>query len=286
MTINLQDIDDPFSVPSVPVWWKGLPIFVLLLPVTMIFLTLGLLTGLIFIPIFPWLSMRWKDLTCSFCNKCLLMSLRIPVNVIVDDPSSLDGKLFVAPHTSLFEALVILANLGHYRPLAAEFTRHIPIFGHFIHALNPIYVHRGKGSGGLVNDLVLSLEEGTHRHLIFPEGTYTNGTRLIQFKSGAFVAGHPIVPVAIRFPKYVPYWNRLESSMGVQIYRVLSRWYTPATLHFLPTYHPSSEEKANPKLYAENVRQMLSTVTNLPLSKYELKDSPNYQKDTQSTPQN
>jgi len=47
-------------------------------------------------------------------------------------------------------------------------------------------------------------------------------------------------------------------------------------------YHPNDEEKSNPKLYAENVRTLLSEATNRPLSKYEIKDSPNYRKDTQS----
>ena len=70
--------------------------------------------------------------------------------------------------------------------------------------------------------------------------------------------------------------------MGVQIYRVLSRWYTPVTIRFMAMYHPNDEEKSNPKLYAENVRRLLSEATNRPLSKYEIKDSPNYRKDTVS----
>lgn len=280
MSTDPNTIDDPFSVPPVPEWWKGFPIFLLFLPVTTIFLVLGLLIGLIFIPIFPKISLKWKDFASSICNRFLLIALRMPVTMIVDDPKSMDAKLFVAPHTCLFEALVLLAKLGHYRPLTAAFTRHIPIFGHFVHSLNPIYVHRGNGPGGLVDGLVNSLNEGTYRHLIFPEGTYTNGTRLIKFKSGAFVAGHPVVPVALTFPEYVPYWNREESSMGVQIYRVLSRWYTPVTIRFMAMYHPSEAEKSDPKLYAENVRKLLSEATNRPLSKYEIKDSPNYKKDT------
>ena len=153
------------------------------------------------------------------------------------------------------------------------------IFGYFINSLNPLYVERGKRKGGLSAALKQSLEEGQQRHLIFPEGTYTNGTRILQFKSGAFVPGQPVAPLAFHFPKYAPFWNRQESSLVVQIYRVLSRPFTPVTVRFLPMVFPSEKEKSNPKLYAENVRLLLSHTMNRPLSKYELTDSPNFQLD-------
>jgi len=42
--------------------------------------------------------------------------------------------------------------------------------------------------------------------LIFPEGTCSNRTALIQFKAGAFVPGVPVQPVIIRYP------NRLDAA--------------------------------------------------------------------------
>jgi lysophosphatidylcholine acyltransferase/lyso-PAF acetyltransferase len=36
--------------------------------------------------------------------------------------------------------------------------------------------------------------------LVFPEGTCTNRTSLIQFKPGAFYPGVPIQPVLVRYP--------------------------------------------------------------------------------------
>ena len=273
-------IDDPFSVSPPEPLWKTLPIFLIFLPVTVVFLLLGLLTGLIFIPIFPYIPLWLKDWSASFCNKCLLISIRMKVTKIVDDPAALDAKLFVSTHTCLFESLVLLANLGHFRPMAAEFTKRIPIFNKFTHSLDPLYVSRGKGAkGGLVDQLKQSLDEGVYRHVIFPEGTYSNGKHVLKFKSGAFVPGHPVTPIAFTFPEYTPFWNREESTFGVQIYRILGRIYTPVTVHFLPLYTPSDEERQNPRLFAESVRLLLSEATGRSLSQYEVKDSPNYRVD-------
>ena len=118
-----------------------------------------------------------------------------------------------------------------------------------------------------------------YRHVIFPEGTYSNGNHVLKFKSGAFVPGHPVTPIAFTFPEYTPFWNREESTFGVQIYRILGRLYTPVTVHFLPLYTPSDEERQNPQLFAENVRLLLSQATGRSLSQYEVKDSPNYRVD-------
>ena len=273
-------VDDPFSVLPPEPLWKTLPIFLLFLPITTIFLAMGLLTGLIFIPIFPYIPLWLKDWAASFCNTCLLISIRMKVNTVVDDPKALNAKLFVPTHTCLFESLVLLSQLGHFRPVTAEFTKSIPIFNKFAHSLDPLYVVRGKNAkGGLVEQLKQSLTEGKYRHVVFPEGTYSNGKHVLKFKSGAFVPGHPVAPIAFTYPEYTPFWNREESTFGVQIYRILGRLYTPITIHFLPLYTPSDEERNDPKLFAENVRALIEQATGRSLSQYEVKDSPNYRVD-------
>ena len=39
-------------------------------------------------------------------------------------------------------------------------------------------------------------------------------------------------------------------------------------MSYLPTYHPSEEEAANPEVYAENVRLLMAREAHLPLSSY------------------
>lgn len=53
------------------------------------------------------------------------------------------------------------------------------------------------------------------RMLLFPEGTTTNGKVLISFQLGAFIPGHPIQPVIVRYPHvhFDQSWYDLISSV-------------------------------------------------------------------------
>ena len=50
------------------------------------------------------------------------------------------------------------------------------------------------------------------------------------------------------------------------IWLTLSQPYTRAEIEFLPVYHPSTEECADPKLYARNVRQVMASALGVPTS--------------------
>ena len=133
----------------------------------------------------------------------------------------------------------------------------------------------------MASQIKRSILESEMRHVIFPEGSYANSKALLEFKSGAFIAGIPITPVLFFYDQYVPYWNRKESSFAVQIYRFLSRFYTTATVQILPTYTPDQHEKDNPKVYAEHVRRYMSYYLGCELSKCSVFDSPNYKLDVE-----
>ena len=176
----------------------------------------------------------------------------------------------------------MMISLGHFRIITAEFSRTVPIFKFFVEALDPIYVIRDKSKKNTTSALELlkrSIAETEYRHMIFPEGTYTNGQSVIRFKSGAFVLGIPVTPIIFHYPKYVPFWNRQESTVFIQFYRLMSQVYTPINIEILPTYHPSPEELSDPKLYASNVRILMAKAANRPLSDKSLQDSPNYKSD-------
>ena len=56
MTVE-EYIDEPFTVEPPEPLWKTLPVFILFLPWTIVFLAMGLLTGLLFIPLFPYIPL-------------------------------------------------------------------------------------------------------------------------------------------------------------------------------------------------------------------------------------
>lgn len=110
--------------------------------------------------------------------------------------------------------------------------------------------------------------------LIFPEGTCTNRTSLIKFKPGAFYPGVPIQPVLMRYPNKVDTvtWT-WEGPNAIQLlWRTLTQFHTFCEIEFLPVYYPSEAEKANPKLYADNVRIMMAKALDIPISDYTFDD--------------
>merc|ERR1712039_195135 len=98
---------------------------------------------------------------------------------------------------------------------------------------------------------------------VFPEGTTLNDRYLITFRSGAFVSGQPVYPVCIRYPFT---WTspRFGESTIPTILKLTSCLYWRMEIIHLPVYHPSSEEQANPKVYASNVRREISLAMNDP----------------------
>jgi 1-acyl-sn-glycerol-3-phosphate acyltransferase len=243
------------------------------------------LMTLLVIPVYKNKTLEWRDTWSKRLVYWILSAAHFKINVI-DHNNSVEehSKLYIAPHICMLEAMMLIRCVGHIRPMTAEFTKHLPLFGKMVDASDPIYVKRGKGKKVSVVELFReSLATTPYRHLVFPEGTFTNGHTLIQFKSGAFVLGVPVTPVVYSYEGYTPFWNRDESTFPAQIYRMMARIVTPVTVEFLQTYHPSKEECEDPKLYAFNVRKLLSEHTGRPLSSQALSDSPNYRRDKNTT---
>jgi len=94
--------------------------------------------------------------------------------------------------------------------------------------------------------------------LIFPEGTTTADSFLLQFKAGAFLSGQPVQPVVVKYPycHYEVVWS-CDTPVLTMVWRMLSQVYNCMTVTYLPVYIPSDAEKADPQLYADNVRKVM-----------------------------
>ena len=100
--------------------------------------------------------------------------------------------------------------------------------------------------------------------LVFAEGTTTNGTALLPFKSGAFVMGRPVTPVALDYPH--SYFNCSHESIFMKnhLLRLCSQFFNCMTVTFLPSYIPSPAEKQTPALFARNVQQVVAAALSVP----------------------
>ncbi|KAL6504672.1 Lysophospholipid acyltransferase lpeat1 [Orobanche hederae] len=102
--------------------------------------------------------------------------------------------------------------------------------------------------------------------MLFPEGTTTNGDYLLPFKTGAFLANTPVVPIILRYPfqRLSPAWDSISGVRHVIL--LLCQFVNYIEVTKLPVYDPSEQEKEDPKIYAENVRQLMAHEGNLILS--------------------
>ena len=98
----------------------------------------------------------------------------------------------------------------------------------------------------------------------------------MTFAPGAFNPGKTVQPVVLRYPNKVDTvtwtWNQPHSALAV-LWLTLSQPFTHVEVEYLPPYHPSQEECADPKLYMANVRAIFATALGVPASDVTFKDA-------------
>lgn len=140
----------------------------------------------------------------------------------------------------------------------------LTIFLGLIDFAQPIYVNRECHNSRVttIQDILERVQspEEWPQIIIFPEGTCTNRTSLINFKTGAFNPGVPIQPVCIRYPNKIDTftWTWSGPHVLLLVWRTLAQFHTFVEIEYLPVYVPNEEEKSNPKLYAQNVQKIMA----------------------------
>ncbi|XP_039438291.1 lysophosphatidylcholine acyltransferase isoform X2 [Culex pipiens pallens] len=182
--------------------------------------------------------------------------------------------LVVSPHSSFLDAVIIYLT-GLASPLVRNADANL---GKLIDYAQPIYVCREDPNSrqNTIKEIIerANSKEDWPQILIFPEGTCTNRTSLIQFKPGAFYPGVPIQPVLVRYPNKVDTvtWTWEGPDALQLLWRTLTQFHTFCEIEFMPVYHPSEEEKRDPKLYARNVRNLMARELGIPISDYTFDD--------------
>ncbi|XP_076448987.1 lysophosphatidylcholine acyltransferase 2-like isoform X2 [Babylonia areolata] len=183
-----------------------------------------------------------------------------------------------APHSSMFDALAVLLTCELGSGVSRDSNAKIPIIGHIIQYARPVFVRREDPNSrhNTIREIQRRSQSGGEwpQIYIFPEGTCSNRTCLITFKAGAFIPGVAVQPLCIRYP------NRLDTMTwtwdGPGAWKLL--WLTLCQLHnhmeveYLPVYHPSKEERTNPKLFANNVRRVMAECLELPVTDHTYDD--------------
>ncbi|KAM4630252.1 lysophosphatidylcholine acyltransferase 1 [Polymixia lowei] len=178
--------------------------------------------------------------------------------------------LTLAPHSSYFDAIPVTMTMGSI--VTKLESKSIPVWGTLINYIRPVFVFRSdqESRRKTVEEIKRRAHTGGEwpQIMIFPEGTCTNRSGLIRYKPGAFIPGLPVQPVVLR------YSNKLDTVTwtwrGPGAFKIL--WLTLCQLHntmeieYLPIYTPSEEEKSDPALFGNNVRQLMAKALQLPLT--------------------
>ncbi|CAA0831579.1 Lysophospholipid acyltransferase LPEAT1 [Striga hermonthica] len=179
----------------------------------------------------------------------------------------------ISNHVSYIDILYHMAT-SFPSFVAKRSVAKLPLVGLISKCLGCIYVQREskssdfKGVSGVVNERIREAhqDKSAPKMMLFPEGTTTNGDYLLPFKSGAFLSKAPVLPVILRYPyhRFSPAWDTISGARHVVL--LLSQFVNYIEVTRLPVYHPSEQEMQDPRLYAENVRNLMAREGNLILS--------------------
>jgi len=114
----------------------------------------------------------------------------------------------------------------------------------------------------------------------FAEGSVTNRTAMLKFKTGAFRFGLPVQPLywKIENEDQKIFLDNFSCGLLTQkqsMRNLILSWFNSRlhiTIHFLPVYNPSLEEISDPQLYCQNVQTLISENSGIPISEFHAED--------------
>ncbi|KAF3707694.1 Lysophosphatidylcholine acyltransferase 1 [Channa argus] len=184
--------------------------------------------------------------------------------------------LTVAPHSSYFDAIPVTMTMCSI--VAKLESRSVPVWGTLISYIRPVFVFRSDQNSRrkTVDEIKRRAQSGGKwpQIMIFSEGTCTNRSGLILFKAGAFIPGLPVQPVVLRYPNKLDTitWTWQGPGAFKILWLTLCQPHNPMEIEYLPIYTPSNEEKENPALFANNVRELMAKALDIPLTNLSFED--------------
>ena len=174
--------------------------------------------------------------------------------------SRIDAPVVVANHTAMFDPFYFMVRYPYLSGVCKAELASVPLFGVYIRMQQMLLIDRSsqRQPGKSVEALVDRITDPcfTSPIIIAPEGTTTSNGVLAEFKTGAFVAGRPVQPVLLDYPhRHLDVSWVAHASTFILLYRALCQFYNSLHVTWLPVYHPSTDEIADPVLFSRNVRR-------------------------------
>jgi 1-acyl-sn-glycerol-3-phosphate acyltransferase len=151
---------------------------------------------------FGFYSGQRKDQAISRWSEKLLRIMRVRLEA--DSPPIFPhGALLVANHISWLDIFVIHA-VRRVNFVSKHEVRDWPVVGWLAHRAGTLFIQRAKKTDTLrINDEMHALLQHGAWVAVFPEGTSTDGRKLLRFRSSLFqpaiTENLPVIPVALRY---------------------------------------------------------------------------------------
>ncbi len=120
-----------------------------------------------------------------FFHKMLLWLLSIEVEIIRESNRSRQGNLFISNHLSYLD-IPILGSKFPLRFVAKSEIESWPLFGFLAKKGRSIFIRRNKTDSFNQKNKILDVLSSGEKVFIFPEGTTSDGNRVLEFKSSSF----------------------------------------------------------------------------------------------------
>jgi 1-acyl-sn-glycerol-3-phosphate acyltransferase len=220
---------------------------------------LGLMIAAFIFPVLK--SQRKLSLIKWWCGG-LLRAFGIQLTTFGKLPAAnIQNTLFVANHISWADIHALNSQVN-LRFIAKSDIQHWPIFGYLVSKANTLFIDRAKrqDAGKIVKITTMRLLANDNL-CFFPEGTTTDGTYLLPFKSSvlqaAINANSTIWPVAIRYINADGSNNARmayagETTMGQSVQAVLREKNPMVELHFLAPFDATNGDRRALALQAFN----------------------------------
>ncbi|RNF02121.1 EF hand domain containing protein [Trypanosoma rangeli] len=192
------------------------------------------------------------------------------------DGSYADAPVIVANHCTLQDGLLLLGEHDASLVVGGDRGGFMDVFAR---GQRCIHEDREVVKSRLALLKQMQRNGGVRKHdglplLVFPEPCCTNSRALIQFNTDAFTAGLPVQPLLVRhtYTQFDPAWCCVRWPATRLLLYTMCQVYHTVELEYLPVYDPSSAERQDATLYAENVRRVMAHAMQVPATEHNDKD--------------
>lgn len=183
------------------------------------------------------------------------------------------GFVTVANHIGVYDFMALGRILGPCCVVAKAGLQKIPLMAPFADCLGAIYVDRGTSKMGMTQVIINRAKlRGDSRQplaplLIFPEGTTSTGAAIVNFKSGAFAAGVPVLPIALKYSTasgLSPAWVAPFPAYQL-VMLMLCEVSINLDVTVLPAHIPTPQETKDARKFAKAVQKELAASLGVPV---------------------